>query len=185
MERFTTQDDVIKWKHFLRYWPFVQRIYRSPVNFPHKGPWRGALMFYLICVWTNNKENNRDAGDLKRHGAHYDVTLMHLAHVFSTWTPDIPLKPLWQRSCASHQIKAVGQMLTYVCVVPCGARMTCIIDLIYLITSVSFPFDDRRQMFIFFRKWLYIVSLFLRILFVGLFVFKWDQFKISSSAEEL
>ena len=42
-------DDVIKWKHFPRYWPFVRRIHRSPVNSPHKGPWRGALMvfFYL------------------------------------------------------------------------------------------------------------------------------------------
>ena len=38
-------DDVIKWKHFLRYWPFVQGIHRSPVNSPHKGKWRGALMF--------------------------------------------------------------------------------------------------------------------------------------------
>ena len=45
-------DDVIKWKHFLRYWPFVRAIYRSPVNSPRKGQWRGALMFYLICTRT-------------------------------------------------------------------------------------------------------------------------------------
>ena len=38
-------DDVIKWKHFPRYWPFVRGIHRSPVNSPHKGQWRGALMF--------------------------------------------------------------------------------------------------------------------------------------------
>ena len=37
-------DDVIKWKHFPRYWPFVRVIHRSPVNSPHKGQWRGALM---------------------------------------------------------------------------------------------------------------------------------------------
>ena len=30
-------DDVIKWKHFQRYWPFAQGIPRSPVNYPHKG----------------------------------------------------------------------------------------------------------------------------------------------------
>ena len=30
-------DDVIKWKHFPRNWPFVREIHRSPVNFPHKG----------------------------------------------------------------------------------------------------------------------------------------------------
>ena len=30
-------DDVIKWKHFPRYWPFVRGIHRSPVNSPNKG----------------------------------------------------------------------------------------------------------------------------------------------------
>ena len=29
-------DDVIKWKHFPRYWPFVRGIHRSPVNSPHR-----------------------------------------------------------------------------------------------------------------------------------------------------
>ena len=43
-------DDVIKWKHFPRYWPFVRGSHRSPVNSLHKGQWRGALMFSLICV---------------------------------------------------------------------------------------------------------------------------------------
>ena len=46
------------------------------VNSPHKGPWRWALMFSLICAWTNGWVNNRDAGDLRRHRALYDVTLM-------------------------------------------------------------------------------------------------------------
>ena len=40
-------DDVIKWKHFPRYWPFVREIHRSLVNSPHKGLWRGALMYSL------------------------------------------------------------------------------------------------------------------------------------------
>ena len=31
------QDDIIKWKHFPRYWPFVRVIHQSPVNYPHKG----------------------------------------------------------------------------------------------------------------------------------------------------
>ena len=69
-------DDVTKWKHFPRYWPFVRGIYPSPVNTPHKGQWRGALMFSLICVWTNGWVNHRDAGNLIRHGANYDVTAM-------------------------------------------------------------------------------------------------------------
>ena len=69
-------DDVIKWKHFPHDWPFVRGIHRSPVNSPHKGQWRGALMFSLICAWINRWVNNREAGDLRRHRAHYDVIVM-------------------------------------------------------------------------------------------------------------
>ena len=54
-------DDVIKWKHFRHYWPFVRGIHRSPVNSAHKGQWRGALMFSLIRDSTNGWANNRDA----------------------------------------------------------------------------------------------------------------------------
>ena len=73
-----THDDVIKWKHFPRNWPFVRKIHRSPVNFPHKGQWRGALMFSLIYVWINDWANNREAGDLRRYPVHYDVIVMSL-----------------------------------------------------------------------------------------------------------
>ena len=52
-------DDIIKWKHFQHYWPFVRGIHRSPVNSPHKGQWRRALMFSLICTWTNGWIYNR------------------------------------------------------------------------------------------------------------------------------
>ena len=69
-------DDVIKWKHFPRYWPFVRGIYRFPVNSTHKDRWRGALMFSLICVWINGWVNSREAGDLRRYRVHYDVTVM-------------------------------------------------------------------------------------------------------------
>ena len=69
-------DDVIKWKHFSRYWPFVWGIHRSPMNSPHKGQWRGALVFSLICAWINGWVNNGEAGDLRRHRAHYDVIVM-------------------------------------------------------------------------------------------------------------
>ena len=72
----TQHDDVIKWKHFPRYWPFVRGIHRSPVNSQHKGQWRGALIFSLICDWINGWANNREADDLRRYRAHYDVTVM-------------------------------------------------------------------------------------------------------------
>ena len=66
-------DDVIKWKHFPRYWPFLWGIHRGPVNSPHKSQWRGALVFSLICVWINGWVNNSKAGGLRRHRARYDV----------------------------------------------------------------------------------------------------------------
>ena len=72
----SVHDDVIKWKHFPRYWPFVRGIHRSPVNSPHKGQWRGALMFSLICARMNGWVNDGDAGDLRHHRAHYDVSVM-------------------------------------------------------------------------------------------------------------
>ena len=46
------------------------------VNSPHKGQWRGALMFSLICARMNDWVNNREAGDLRRHRGHYDVSVM-------------------------------------------------------------------------------------------------------------
>ena len=70
LSAFLNHDDVIKWKHFPRYWPFVRGIHRSLVNPPHKGQWRGALIFSLICLWINGWVNNREAGDLRRYRAH-------------------------------------------------------------------------------------------------------------------
>ena len=58
-------EEVIKWKHFPRYWPFLWGIHRSPVNSPHNGQWCGALMFSLICARINAWVNNREAGDLR------------------------------------------------------------------------------------------------------------------------
>ena len=55
---------------------FVCGIDRSPVNSPPIRQWRGVLMFSLICSWINCWVNNLEAGDLKRHRAHYDVTVM-------------------------------------------------------------------------------------------------------------
>ena len=69
-------DDVIKWKHFPRYWPFVRGIHRSPVNSPHKGQWRGALIFYLICAWINRQVSNHQSGGFRRYRAHCDVIVM-------------------------------------------------------------------------------------------------------------
>ena len=60
--------DVIKLKQFPRYCSW------STMNSPHKGQWRGALMFSLI--WANDWINRQAAGDQRRHCAHYDITVM-------------------------------------------------------------------------------------------------------------
>ena len=70
-------NDVIKWKHFPRCRPFVREIHRSSVNSPRKSQWRGDLMFFILA-WKNGYVNNRDAGDLWRHCAHYDIIVMKL-----------------------------------------------------------------------------------------------------------
>ena len=69
-------DDVIEWKHFPHYWPFVRGIHQSPVNSPQKGEWHRALMVSLICAWTKGWANHREAGDFRCHCAHYDFTVM-------------------------------------------------------------------------------------------------------------
>ena len=73
-----SHDDIIKCKHFPNYWPFVHEIHWSPVNSLHKGQWRGALTFSWICPWINGWVNIREAGDLRCHRIHYDVTVMNL-----------------------------------------------------------------------------------------------------------
>ena len=65
--------DVIKWKHLPRDWLFVRGIHRSPVVYPHKGQWRGALMFSLICTRTNKR----------------------LSKQSRRWWFETPLRPLW------------------------------------------------------------------------------------------
>ena len=48
----------------------------SPVDSPHNSEWRGALIFSLMCAWTNGWAKDWDAEDLRGHGTHCDVTVM-------------------------------------------------------------------------------------------------------------
>ena len=81
-----THDDVTKWKKFPRYWLFVRGIHRSLVYSPLKGQWRGALMFLLICAWTNGWANSRGADDFRRHRAHYDVPVIQCVCIAYIWS---------------------------------------------------------------------------------------------------
>ena len=86
---FCRTHDVIKWKYFLCYWPFLRGIDQSPMNSPHKGQWRGASVFSFICAWINGWVNNHDAGASRRHRAHYDVIVMQ--RKATTWSNDHPV----------------------------------------------------------------------------------------------
>ena len=67
-----------RWRHeietFSASLAFVRRIHRSPVDYYQKRQWRGALMFSLICSWTNGRAKTWDAGDLR---CHYDIAAMY------------------------------------------------------------------------------------------------------------
>ena len=65
--------DVIKWKHFPCCWPFVRGIHCHRW-IPIRKASDAELWYFL---WTNIWVHNQDAGDLRRHRAHYDVTVMH------------------------------------------------------------------------------------------------------------
>ena len=72
------------WRHqmerFSRYWLFVRGIHRSPVNSPHKGQWRGALIFFYLHL---NKRLSK--------------------HLWSRWF-ETPSRSLW-RHCNDHKTK--------------------------------------------------------------------------------
>ena len=97
----SSHDGVIKWKHFPRYRPFVRGIHRWPLNSPHKGQWRRASKISLTFVWANCWVNKRESGDLRRHRAHYDVT------VFRNVYPYHPGLLHWH--CCSHFIDTVPE----------------------------------------------------------------------------
>ena len=71
-------DDVIKWKHFSALLAICAGNSPVPVNSPHKGQWRGPLMFSFIYAWINDWVNNREAGDLRHQRGHYDIIVMFI-----------------------------------------------------------------------------------------------------------
>ena len=108
-------DDGIKLKHFPRHWPFARGIHRLPMNSPHKGQWRGALMFSLICASTNSWANKWDTGDLRRRRAHYDVIVMisrlhSQAGIHSTLSGPVKMvaTALKTKNCHDGNLVAIG-----------------------------------------------------------------------------
>ena len=115
----SNHDDVIKWKYFPRYWTFVRGIHRSPVNSPHKGQWRGALIFSLICAWINGWVKSRDAGNLRCYRVHYDGNVMMQSLVWRGWFHDWGPQALALESCHGNQhatflfVKTMSSAVSY------------------------------------------------------------------------
>ena len=55
-----SHDDVIKWKHFPRYWPFVRGIQRFPVISLHKTS-DAELLCFLWSAWPLNKRLSKQS----------------------------------------------------------------------------------------------------------------------------
>ena len=90
-------------------------IHRSP----HKGQWRGALMFSLICVWVNDWVNNREAGDLRRHRGHYDVIVMAVSEdsaAIIEWASILLVilvyMPMYTTQLSNHNCNRISSGLT-------------------------------------------------------------------------
>ena len=147
-------------------------IHRSSVNSPHKGQWRGALMFSLI--WINGWVN-RAAGDLRRHRAFYDVTvmvncnlyivcfyvredndsnwyLMIARGVWTTWTPmsAVPKRPL---NLITHSL-ATFSMLSFTRSLDSILKLTKIYAVFRLQRKGSFLCGKLWRRMIFFCHWL-------------------------------
>ena len=61
------------WRHPIE---TFSAMHRSPMDFPHKGQWRGTLIS-MICAWTNGWANNQDT-NLIHHRPQYDVSVMYI-----------------------------------------------------------------------------------------------------------
>ena len=109
----SSHDDVIKWIHFPRYWPFVRGIHRSPMNSPHKGQWRGALMFSLNCVL--NKQSSDWWFETPSRSLWRDCNVVNINK--PQWTTALPISHLWHISVRA-QLRLLPPLRTFDCFYP-------------------------------------------------------------------
>ena len=95
---YAEQIEVQWWRHQMETFSALLAICagNSPVpgESPHKGQWRGALMFPLICARINGWVNHGEAGDLRRILPHYDVTVMSFGDMGLAWV-ELAVCTLW------------------------------------------------------------------------------------------
>ena len=122
--------------------------FTGPVNSPHKGQWRGALMFSLICAWINDWVNNHEAGDLRRHRGHYDINVMI---TILKWKSMMKLHLHTTMCIYQRQIAIVDQVvfnlngtlqLIWIYLVYCGATSNVSLVIIFICIHLSFyPYE--------------------------------------------
>ena len=109
-------DGISWWRHIMETFSALLALCAGnspvPVNSPHKGQWRRALMFSLIWVWINNSVNNWEAGDLIRHGGHYDVNVMlkYICLIVNVWISNDTSVKFVSRGLIAHKFRLVQVM---------------------------------------------------------------------------
>ena len=84
----------------------------DPGEFPSQRPVTRTFDVSLICIWTNGRVNNRDAGDLRRHRAHHDVIVMQMQSEDINWKYHL-------MDLSNHQ--TMEQLVIYSAVAWCNA----------------------------------------------------------------
>ena len=104
-------DDVIKWKQYPRYWPFV-REFTGHRWIPRTKPSDAELWCFLWSApWMNGWVNTREAGDLRRHRAHYDVIFNRDKIVISFFILTFPVNADMRTIKSSHHKRRPQQLL--------------------------------------------------------------------------
>ena len=109
---FCTHDDVIKWKHFPRYWPFVRGIHRSPVNSPTKASDTELWCFLSFVPWINAWVNSCEAGDLRHHFPYYDVIVMKFSSRYWSHKRNPPVPSLFKQNYSCFFLWVIWIKLT-------------------------------------------------------------------------
>ena len=96
----------------------------SPVTgeFHSQRPVTRGLMLSLIYAWTNGWVNTRDAGNLRRHRAHYDVTAMFFKMV--VFVEKVKRKHDYHQNLEERDSNFVVRPVLADGIAPLGARLS-------------------------------------------------------------
>ena len=83
----------------------------------------GGLIFSLICAWINDWVNNRDAGDLRFHRAHCDISVMLIVSFnrsvqvqpIATWVRQHHISVIWRCYQKTISSRLEVRFITHFC----------------------------------------------------------------------